>query len=120
MKERRRSAAAISAAATRRAEIRKRPAGAYRRQAPADPIRTGQGRGGTADRVGFFIAHPRPGTRPRRRLYSGPASATSGAVRPMSDVTRILSAIEQGDPTAAEQLLPLVYGELRRLAAQKL
>jgi RNA polymerase sigma factor (TIGR02999 family) len=38
----------------------------------------------------------------------------------MNDVTRILSAIEQGDPTAAEQLLPLVYGELRRLAAQKL
>jgi RNA polymerase sigma factor (TIGR02999 family) len=38
----------------------------------------------------------------------------------MSDVTRILSAIEQGDPTAAEQLLPLVYGELRQLAAQKL
>ena len=38
----------------------------------------------------------------------------------MTDVTRILSAIEQGDPTAAEQLLPLVYGELRQLAAQKL
>jgi RNA polymerase sigma factor (TIGR02999 family) len=38
----------------------------------------------------------------------------------MSDVTRILSAIEQGDPHAAEQLLPLVYGELRRLATQKL
>jgi RNA polymerase sigma factor (TIGR02999 family) len=38
----------------------------------------------------------------------------------MSDVTRILSAIEQGDPHAAEQLLPLVYEELRRLAAQKL
>jgi RNA polymerase sigma factor (TIGR02999 family) len=38
----------------------------------------------------------------------------------MSDVTRILSAIEQGDPSAAEQLLPLVYEELRRLAAQKL
>jgi RNA polymerase sigma factor (TIGR02999 family) len=38
----------------------------------------------------------------------------------MSDVTRILSAIEQGDPRAAEQLLPLVYQELRRLAAQKL
>src|SRR5437870_8194746 len=38
----------------------------------------------------------------------------------MSDVTRILSAIEQGDPHAAEQLLPLVYGELRQLAAQKL
>jgi len=38
----------------------------------------------------------------------------------MSDVTRILSAIEQGDPHAAGQLLPLVYDELRRLAAQKL
>src|SRR5579864_3452143 len=38
----------------------------------------------------------------------------------MSDVTRILSAIEQGDPHAAEQLLPLVYEELRRLAAQRL
>ena len=38
----------------------------------------------------------------------------------MSDVTRILSAIEQGDPHAASQLLPLVYDELRRLAAQKL
>ena len=38
----------------------------------------------------------------------------------MTDVTRILSAIEQGDPNAAEQLLPLVYDELRRLAAQKL
>src|SRR6476620_4951724 len=38
----------------------------------------------------------------------------------MNDVTRILSAIEQGDPHAAGQLLPLVYDELRRLAAQKL
>jgi RNA polymerase sigma factor (TIGR02999 family) len=38
----------------------------------------------------------------------------------MSDVTRILSAIEQGDAHAAEQLLPLVYDELRKLAAQKL
>jgi RNA polymerase sigma factor (TIGR02999 family) len=38
----------------------------------------------------------------------------------MSEVTRILSAIEQGDPHAAEQLLPLVYDELRRLAAEKL
>ena len=38
----------------------------------------------------------------------------------MSDVTQILSAIEQGDPHAAEQLLPLVYDELRKLAAQKL
>src|SRR5216110_2748585 len=38
----------------------------------------------------------------------------------MADVTQILSAIEQGDPHAAEQLLPLVYDELRKLAAQKL
>jgi RNA polymerase sigma factor (TIGR02999 family) len=38
----------------------------------------------------------------------------------MSDVTRILSAIEQGDPQAAEQLLPLVYNELRKLAGQKM
>jgi RNA polymerase sigma factor (TIGR02999 family) len=38
----------------------------------------------------------------------------------MTDVTRILSAIEQGDPQAAEQLLPLVYDELRRLAARRL
>src|SRR5262245_27701130 len=38
----------------------------------------------------------------------------------MNDVTRVLAAIEQGDPRASEQLLPLVYDELRRLAAQKL
>src|SRR5437870_2743343 len=47
---------------------------------------------------------------PFRRLISGL----------MSEVTRILSAIEQGDPRASEQLLPLVYDELRRLAAQRL
>src|SRR4051812_5721507 len=39
---------------------------------------------------------------------------------PMNDVTRILSAIERGDPQASEQLLPLIYDELRTLAAQKL
>ena len=38
----------------------------------------------------------------------------------MSDVTQILSEIEQGDPAAAEQLLPLIYNELRTLAAAKL
>jgi RNA polymerase sigma factor (TIGR02999 family) len=37
----------------------------------------------------------------------------------MNDVTQILSRIESGDPTAAEQLLPLVYDELRKLAAQR-
>jgi hypothetical protein len=38
----------------------------------------------------------------------------------MNDVTRIVSAIEQGDPRAAEQLLPLVYDQLRELAMQRL
>ncbi len=38
----------------------------------------------------------------------------------MNDVTRILSAIEQGDPKAAEELVPLVYDELRRLAAAQM
>jgi RNA polymerase sigma factor (TIGR02999 family) len=42
------------------------------------------------------------------------------SVPPVTEVTHILSAIEQGDPQAASQLLPLVYDELRRLAAQKL
>jgi RNA polymerase sigma factor (TIGR02999 family) len=43
-----------------------------------------------------------------------------GRLANMTDVTRILSAIEQGDPHAAEQLLPLVYDELRKLAALQL
>ena len=38
----------------------------------------------------------------------------------MNEVTRVLSAVEQGDPQAAEQLLPLVYDELRKLAARRL
>src|SRR5215468_4555759 len=38
----------------------------------------------------------------------------------MNEVTRVLSAIEQGDPHAAHQLLPLVYDELRKLAARKM
>jgi RNA polymerase sigma factor (TIGR02999 family) len=38
----------------------------------------------------------------------------------MSEVTRVLSAMERGDPHAAEKLLPLIYDELRKLAAQKL
>jgi hypothetical protein len=38
----------------------------------------------------------------------------------MSDVTRILAQIDAGDPQAAEQLLPLVYDELRKLAAARL
>jgi RNA polymerase sigma factor (TIGR02999 family) len=47
-------------------------------------------------------------------LYLGRGSDT------LADVTRILSQIESGDPSAAEQLLPLVYNELRQLAAAKL
>ena len=43
-----------------------------------------------------------------------------GKISNMSDVTRILTAIEQGDARAADELLPLVYEELRRLAAQKM
>ncbi len=46
--------------------------------------------------------------------------ALSSKAEPMSEVTKILCAVEQGNPQAAEQLLPLVYDELRRLAAQKL
>ena len=41
-------------------------------------------------------------------------------LKPMSEVTHILAAVERGDPHAAEQLLPLVYDELRKLAAQRL
>ncbi len=41
-------------------------------------------------------------------------------VFPMNDVTQILEAVRQGGPKAAEELLPLVYGELRRLAAAKM
>jgi RNA polymerase sigma factor (TIGR02999 family) len=44
----------------------------------------------------------------------------AGILGSMSDVTQILSAIDHGDPHASEKLLPLVYDELRRLAAQKL
>jgi RNA polymerase sigma factor (TIGR02999 family) len=47
-------------------------------------------------------------------------AARAGRPRLMNEVTRVLSAIEAGDPQAAEQLLPLVYDELRRLAAQRL
>jgi RNA polymerase sigma factor (TIGR02999 family) len=46
-------------------------------------------------------------------------AASEGLVT-MNQITSMLSAIEQGDPKAADELLPLVYGELRKLAAQKL
>jgi len=52
------------------------------------------------------------------QAFSGILWSESGIV--MSDVTRILVAIEQGDAKAADELLPLVYEELRRLAAKKM
>src|SRR5260370_13581894 len=74
-----------------------------------------------------LVAHPV--RRARRSMIPNTALGFSRAISwglsnlsvpPMSEVTRILSAIEQGDAHAAEQLLPLVYDELRKLAAQKL
>src|SRR5262245_32323852 len=47
-------------------------------------------------------------------------ASTSVNLRRMSEVTRILSAIQLGDALAAEKLLPLVYDELRRLAGQRM
>ena len=60
--------------------------------------------------VGFFHA----------RLYVLWALAVSLKAEPMSEVTKILCAVEQGCPQSSEQLLPLIYDELRRLATQKL
>jgi len=54
----------------------------------------------------------------RARIGEAPGAAIGNVS--MNDVTRILSAVEQGDAGAAEQLLPLVYDELRKLAAQNL
>jgi len=59
----------------------------------------------------------RPNLRPPPRVTS---RLQRGTLARMSEVTRILSAIDHGDPHAAEQLLPLVYDELRRLAAAKM
>src|SRR5262249_17598708 len=59
---------------------------------------------------------PQPGLTPR----CWPVPSAPVMLDLMSDVTRILSAIEQGDPHAACKLLPLVYDELRRLAAARL
>jgi RNA polymerase sigma factor (TIGR02999 family) len=49
-----------------------------------------------------------------------PATFWTVILNQMSDVTQILSAMKRGDPQAAEQLLPLVYDELRKLASQRL
>src|SRR5262249_5674108 len=55
-------------------------------------------------------------TQPRNSAEDDSQGPARLGVPPMSKVTRIWSALEEGDPTAAEQLLPLVYGELRKLA----
>ena len=57
---------------------------------------------------------------PRGRIKSDPGSHLWIYLRAMSDVTGILASIESGDHRAAEQLLPLVYSELRKLAAMQL
>src|SRR2546428_9428539 len=56
----------------------------------------------------------------RPLVFSRPSSNGRFNIEPVSDVTRILEAAQQGDPKAADQLLPLVYEELRRLAAHKM
>src|SRR5260370_16743286 len=56
----------------------------------------------------------------RRASHDGMGQGRRGGPPGMNDLTRILSAIEQGDPQAAAQLLPLAYDELRKLAARKL
>jgi DNA-binding GntR family transcriptional regulator len=66
----------------------------------------------------FLAWRPPPSHRLTPRCW--PVTPAGVILDLMSDVTRILSAIEQGDASAAEQLLPLVYEELRQLAAQKL
>jgi RNA polymerase sigma factor (TIGR02999 family) len=58
----------------------------------------------------------------QRRLNAARGQGIGGLTesRSVTDVTRILSSIEEGDPKAAEQLLPLVYDELRKLATEKM
>jgi RNA polymerase sigma factor (TIGR02999 family) len=68
--------------------------------------------------AGFCLGLVALGTAIRYTAVKTPGR--SERLPPMSEVTRILSAINEGDPQAAEQLLPLVYDELRQLAAQKL
>jgi RNA polymerase sigma factor (TIGR02999 family) len=57
---------------------------------------------------------------PLKRVYNRGGGSPGTLPTTMTDVTRILSVIEQGDAQAAQQLLPLVYNELRQLAAQRL
>src|SRR5262245_9487783 len=61
-----------------------------------------------------------PATSRVRTPRRWPVTPPAGILDLMSDVTRILSTIEQGDPRAAEQPLPLDYDEMRRLATEKM
>src|SRR5262249_21345546 len=79
------------------------------------PGRALPGRGRPADDLDRSRA--RPGL---SRSAALPGFFPSVIVGVMSEATRLLNAIDDGDPHAAEQLLPLIYDELRRLAAQKL
>src|SRR5262249_2862001 len=86
----------------------------------------GPHRPGTAPAPGVRSVSGRVGPFPSR-AYSAPGGLTflpvpaPAVLTPvMSEVTQVLNAIEQGEPHAAEQLLPLVYDQLRQLAAQRL
>src|SRR6266446_9043548 len=63
---------------------------------------------------------PRQSYAPSRSHYAGIAAAFCLCWPIVDDVSQLLKAVEQGDAGAARQLLPLVYDELRRLAAQRL
>src|SRR5262245_18862225 len=71
-----------------------------------------------------IFAYERRSRGPEHASHRTPPGETSrsprGRLARMTDVTRVLSAIEHGDPHAAEQLLPLVYDELHRLAAERM
>ena len=53
-------------------------------------------------------------------VFSGTSGPSLGTIASMSDVTHLLEAVCEGDPKAADELLPLVYGELRKLAADRM
>jgi RNA polymerase sigma factor (TIGR02999 family) len=75
--------------------------------------------------AGFFYGHKPVSAQlclqsPLRRVQWTTPLSPESKVNPMHEVSQILAAINDGDPQAAEQLLPLVYDELRRLAREKM
>src|SRR5262249_19865147 len=113
-----------------RAERRVRRGGRIRPGGP--PPRDGQPRrddrglpAGEAGRrsSGAVTGPPGPAPGPEPGTIRGALPCESGpgpTGRPMNEVTHVLAALEQGDPHAADRLLPLVYDELRKLAAARL